>query len=110
MGVNNQTDARQSCKAPVVQFPSFPRQYPEGKEITHEDFTPALFETVGKKRNKVQWISTYDGLKREIRAPVPPFHNVPVKLETENHAIIVVEQIEWLYQNGNSKANLKKAK
>ena len=52
-------------------------------------------------------INTYDGLKREIRAPVPPFHNVPVKLETENHAIIVVEQIEWLYQNGNSKANLK---
>ena len=62
MGVDSQTDVRQSCKAPVVQFPSFPRQYPEIKESSHKDFTPAQWGI--KNRNKVHWISTYDGAKQ----------------------------------------------
>ena len=75
MGVNSQTDIRQSCKAPVVQFPSFPRQYPEIKESSHEDFTPALFfVTVGNKKietrsiGKAHMMGLNNGEKKNFQA------------------------------------------
>ena len=52
-------------------------------------------------------VNTYDGLKREMRAPVPPFFNIPIKFKSETHAIMVVSREEWLYQNGNDKNDFK---